>query len=87
MPDWAEMADAEIKKAMSMLWMLRQDSTPNQERMMREEMMRGRAELDRRGKERVIEYQRIAAETPGAVSTEIKGVVAGAGAGARIIGG
>lgn len=86
MPDWAELTDAEIKKAMTMLWQLRQDATPTQDRQMREEMKRGRAVLDERQKARVIEAIRIAAETPGAVSAQIKGVSAGAGAGARAVG-
>lgn len=81
MPDYEAMTDLEIKHWKSQLYHLRAAATPQQDRELREEMIRAQAVINRRNRERTAEYQRIAAETPGAVSTSIAGAAAGAGAG------
>jgi hypothetical protein len=80
-PDYEAMTDLEIRHYKTQLYWLRQDATPNQGKEIREEMIRAQDVINRRQRDRIAEFQRIAAETPGAVSTNITGVAAGAGAG------
>jgi hypothetical protein len=76
--DYESMTDLEIKQAKTRLHHLRAEATPVQDREIAAEMQRAQAVINRRNRERTQEYERIAATTPGAVSTSIAGSAASA---------
>jgi hypothetical protein len=79
MTDYEAMTDLEIKQYKTKLYWLRQEATPKQDRELRDEMIRAQAVINERSRARSSEYQRIAAETPGAVSTVVTGAISSAG--------
>ena len=74
--DYGEMTDQQIKDAKAALWVLRQKANTEQDDALRSEMIRAQDVINGRQRRRVQEAYRVAAETPGALSTWIGGDVA-----------